>query len=271
MKTTTVAWIGITALAAASTALVCGAGSARTKAASVVAEIRHADYAGDRARLKALGAELEPLAADAKIGARVRYWQGFALWRRAFNGFNDNATPKDITDDLSAAIVDFDAALALDPSMVDAEIGAISCLSNLMYFDRKDPAAAREYLRRGKTRVDAAKKLDPENPRLAWVLGANVWYAPAEHGGGEAPALAIYEKGLAEARRRKASADPLEPSWGEPELLMNLAWANLNRATPDLDAADRYAAAALKIVPYWHYVRDVLSVQIREAKNETAK
>ena len=32
---------------------------------------------------------------------------------------------------------------------------------------------------------------------------------------------------------------------GEPDLLMNLAWSNLHRKKPDLDAADRYAHQAL--------------------------
>jgi len=47
---------------------------------------------------------------------------------------------------------------------------------------------------------------------------------------------------------------------------MNLAWANLNRATPDLDAAEANARAALALVPYWHYVRDMLLPQILEAR-----
>ena len=68
-------------------------------------------------------------------------------------------------------------------------------------------------------------------------------------------------------RKQKPDAgDPLEPSWGEPELLMNLAWSNLNRITPDLPAADNQAQAALQIVPYWHYVRDILLPQIHEAE-----
>ena len=64
----------------------------------------------------------------------------------------------------------------------------------------------------------------------------------------------------------KASEDRLEPSWGEPELLMNLAYSNLNKNTPDVNAAERQARAALEIVPYWHYVRDILLPQILAAK-----
>jgi hypothetical protein len=47
---------------------------------------------------------------------------------------------------------------------------------------------------------------------------------------------------------------------------MSLAWSNLNSATPDLRAAEQNAQSALALVPYWHYVRDILMQQIREAK-----
>jgi hypothetical protein len=47
---------------------------------------------------------------------------------------------------------------------------------------------------------------------------------------------------------------------------MSLAWSNLNRTAPDLDAADKYAHSALALVPYWHYVRDILLPQIQTAK-----
>jgi hypothetical protein len=50
---------------------------------------------------------------------------------------------------------------------------------------------------------------------------------------------------------------------------MSLAWSNLNRTTPDLNAAEQDAQAALKMVPYWHYVRDILMPQIRAAQAKT--
>jgi hypothetical protein len=107
----------------------------------------------------------------------------------------------------------------------------------------------------------------PDNPRLLWVVGPNLWYAPPELGGGQDKAIATYQKGLNAVRQHKESgSDPLEPTWGEPELLMNLAWSKLNRTTPDLNAAGQYAEAALRLVPEWHYVRDVLMTQIRAAQ-----
>ena len=62
------------------------------------------------------------------------------------------------------------------------------------------------------------------------------------------------------------SDDPLEPSWGKPELMMNLAYSFANKRMPDFEAAERNARAALEIVPYWHYVRDTLLPQILDAR-----
>jgi hypothetical protein len=77
----------------------------------------------------------------------------------------------------------------------------------------------------------------------------------------------ILLKGLKAAREREGAVrDPLRPSWGEPELLMNLVWSNLNRSKPNLDAAEQYARSALALVPYWHYVRDILLPQITAAR-----
>ena len=46
----------------------------------------------------------------------------------------------------------------------------------------------------------------------------------------------------------------------EPGLLLS------ERDSRDVNAAERYARTALEIVPYWHYVRDILLPQILAAK-----
>jgi uncharacterized protein len=132
---------------------------------------------------------------------------------------------------------------------------------------RKDPSVVQELLEQSSPLLKEAMATAPDNPRLLWVLGPIRWSSPPERGGGQDKAFEIYNKGLEALRnQRRGVIDPLEPSWGEPELLMNLAWSNLNRTTPDLKAADQYAQAALKLVPYWHYVRDILIPQIQAAE-----
>lgn len=240
----------------------------RQTVTAIVSNIQRADYEGDRAALKRLRAELTPFVVHRERASRVLYWRGFALWRRALNGFNDGTDSKELEDDLTQCVMDFRDALARDPAFVDAKVGAASCLVNNSFLNLKtNRTRAGELFSESMTILKEALAAAPNNPRLLWVHGANQWYAPPERGGGQDVALATYERGLELARRHtRRGGDPLEPTWGEAELLMNLAFANLNRATPDLAAAERYAQSALTLVPYWHYVRDILLPQIRKAQ-----
>lgn len=233
----------------------------------LVAQIQKADYEGDRAALQHLCASLEPFTTDEKLASRVRYWRGFALWRRAINGFNDSADPKDLEHDAIQAIAEFKESAAKDPAFVDAKVGTISCFSILIGLAQGDAAHVQELIAQSSPFVKEAKAADPENPRLHWVLGPFLWYTPAERGGGEDKAIESYQKGLEAARKRKGTpSDPLDPSWGEPELLMSLAWSNLHRTTKDVNAAEQNARSALALVPNWHYVKDILLPQIAVAK-----
>ena len=233
----------------------------------IVTQIQRADYEGDRPSLKRLHDELTPIPEDNRLASRVLYWRGFALWRRAINGFNESPTPNDLEEDLAQSVTDFKDAIARDPAFVEPKIGAGSSLGYLMFLHRKDPTLMQELLRQSSPLLKEAMATAPDNPRLLWVLGPIRWSSRPERGGGQDKAFEIYNKALEAIRNQKRDVvEPLEPSWGEPELLMSLAWSNLNRTAPDLNAAERYAEAALKLVPDWHYVRDILMPQIRAAQ-----
>jgi tetratricopeptide (TPR) repeat protein len=233
---------------------------------SLVTAIQRADYEGDREALRQLHARMQT-SARGSLGARVAYWRGFALWRRAFNGFNDKVDRAELELDLRGAIAEFDRALSEDPALVDATIGSISCLQSLAFIHQQDGTAG-EFVSRFVALISQVKAAAPDNPRFLWVYGPSQWYAPPETPATEIArrqqaAIATYERGLELARAQKRSADALDPSWGEPELLMSLAWSQLNRASPDRRAAEEYAKQALALVPHWHYVRDILLPQIR--------
>jgi hypothetical protein len=198
----------------------------------------------------------------------VFYWRGFALWRKVINGFNENVDKADLEHDLHQAAEEFDNSASADPAFVDSKIALGSCFGLLAYAVGKIDAAEQQALMaKSRQAVTEARTAAPDNPRLLWVLGPVYWNIPPDRGGGQARAMEAYEKGLETIRSHKnATTDPLDPSWGEPELLMSLAWCNLNRATPDLDAAEQNARSALALVPYWHYVRDILVPQIQAAK-----
>jgi hypothetical protein len=253
----------------------------------IVTQIQRADYEGDRPALARLYADLAPFidenstnksdAASATSGAdnhrisRIRYWRGFALWRRAINGFNETVEAKIQQQDFHQAIDEFTASASKDPAFVDAKIAAGSCLTFLAYgLGEKDPARIKDLSSQASTLLKEAQATAPDNPRLLWVVGAIKWYAPPERGGGQEVAMKMYDQGLAWIRAHKSDpTDPLDPTWGEPELLMNLAWSEQNRTTPDLSAAERDARSAIALVPYWHYVRDILLPQILAAKSKS--
>ena len=244
----------------------------REQVIKVIAQIQRADYEGDRTALKRLHEDLAPFVEDKELASRVRYWRGFALWRRAINGFNDHVDPAELQEGLRRALDEFDEAARKDPGFIDAKIGALSCVGFLAYAVSQQDVGSpqiQELVTQARQRRKEAEGSAPDNPRLLWVVGPMVWNIPSERGGGQTRAIEGYEKGLETIRSRKtAASDPLEPSWGEPELLMSLAWSKLNLTTPDPNAAERDAHAALDLVPYWHYVRDILVPQIREAKRK---
>jgi hypothetical protein len=248
------------------TAPIAAQGKPDVEPGTLMRQILRADYEGDRPALTRLHASLGEFTAQASIRSRVHYWRGYAMWRRALNGFNERAPAAELERDLQQAIADFRAAHAADPLFADAFVGEASCLVNLSFLKMSDTNRAREWFVQSEAALANARRLDPDNPRLLWVTGANQWYASAERGGGPSVAIETYERGLRIARqRRDRKGNVLDPEWGEPELLMNLAFAHLNSSPSAPARADAYAREALLLVPYWHYLRDILLPQITKA------
>ncbi|HKF94300.1 MAG TPA: hypothetical protein VKB96_06800, partial [Gammaproteobacteria bacterium] len=225
------------------------ANDARQQVAPIVAQIQRADYEGDRAAMQRGYDDLKPLMEDQKLASRIRYWRGFAQWRRAINGFNDSIPPNELEKDLKTALDEFKVAIEKDPTFVDAKVGTISCLGFLAFMNRKDQVRAKELIGQILPLVKEADEMAPDNPRLIWVHGPILWNSPPERGGGQQKAIENYQRGLDVCSKIKPSDDPLEPSWGKPELLMSLAYCYLNANKPDVNAAERNARAALEIVP----------------------
>ena len=232
----------------------------------IVAQIQHADYAGDRAAMQKGYDDLKPFLEDKELASRIRYWRGFAQWRRAINGFNDSVDPKELEQNLNTAIEEFKITMEKDPTFVDAKVGIISCLGFLAFMNRKDQVRAKALVGQILPLVKEADEMAPDNPRLISVRGPIFWNTPPDRGGGQDKAIENYQRGLEVCSKIKASDDSLEPSWGKPELMMSLAYSFANKSPPDLEAAERNARSALEIVPYWHYMRDILLPQILATK-----
>jgi len=246
--------------------------SAAQQRIALVQAIQRADYQGDRAALQRLHQELSALTEDPATAARQRYWEGFALWRRAINGNNQKPPPEDLRADLTQAIADFERSVEADPTFDDSNVGRISCMQFLAFLDRGMPEKSKPLVDRF---VALYKEIAPranDNPRFLWIRGLGEWWTPP----GSTPevieqrhekSMATYAQGAELARQQKGRVtDPLIPSWGEPENLMSLAWCSLNKKSPDPQQAEAYAKQALALVPDWHYVRDILLPQIQTAQ-----
>ena len=241
----------------------------RDRVTEIVLAIQRSDYEGNRAALKQQYDQLTPFLDNKELASRVRYWRGFARWRDGINAGNESIAPEEMEKLFLAGEDEFKAALALDPAFVDAKVGLISCLGHCVYFHRAEKERAQEMVKPIFALVSEAKAAAPDNPRLIWIMGPILFYTPPEKGGGMDKVIENNERGVAIASQLKPPADKLEPSWGKPELLMSLAYEYMTKNPPDLDKAEKNAQAALEIVPYWHYVRDILMAQIVAAKNKT--
>ncbi len=231
-----------------------------------IASIRRADYRGDRDALVRLSRALAVPAADPWTASRVAYWRGFAHWRRAINGFNESPLPIDLSTDIEAAVAAFEDALSHEPAFLDARIGLVGSMGLQVFLHRDRLARVMDIAARGTRLLRGLLALHPDHPRLLWVAGPSWWGRPVSEGGGPLPAIAEYERGLAIIRGLPPASHPLDPNWGEPELLMSLAWSYLNLPTPAPAVAQRHAEAALALVPDWHYVRDLLLPQLRASR-----
>jgi hypothetical protein len=237
---------------------------------AAISQIVRADYESDLRRLGELYDSI-PVAADTpQMEARLRYWKGFAAWRRAINGFNESVALSELAADTRRAIGEFERAVQLDPQYVETKIALISCYQLLTFFG-SDAGQVKELVGKFVPLLKEAAAIAPDNPRLLWVRGQGEWYTPPGAPAGEvarrqSAAMSTYRRGLDLARRPADRRDDLEPSWAEAELLMNLAWSSLNGVNRDLAAAESYARGALRLVPHWRYVRDFLLPQILAAK-----
>lgn len=224
-----------------------------------------ADYEGDRAQLDRLYVESDRYLGAPSVQARVHYWRGFAKWRRAINGANETPVPTDLVDDVDLCIAELRRSGELDPSFVDARIGEIACMGLALFFDAAR-AGAPEFLDRYRMLLADLKVTGVGNPRYVWVWGMAYFNQPAERGGGADNVIAAYHDALRDVRAGTGVAiSPLDPSWGEAELNVNLAYSYLNKPAPQLDLAQLHVDAAIRLVPTWHYARDILRPQIVEA------
>jgi catechol 2,3-dioxygenase-like lactoylglutathione lyase family enzyme len=228
-----------------------------------VTSVQDADYRGDLVRLRALADSMQSFTLSRDLSGRARYWRGFAYWRHALNSLNDGADEESVDRDFAAAIAEFRQALARDSADLESRIGLAAGLGNRAYFNRRVPERRSGFLAELRPLLVQIRSEGPDNPRMMFVVSANLFWAPQDRGGDRQAALEMLQRGIRLSSSRPAGPDPLAPSWGEAELHMLLGWFSLNLDPPDLASAVGHAEAALLLRPQWRYVRDRLLPQVR--------
>lgn len=224
------------------------------------AHLMSADYRADLIELARVRDEIAPLRNDPDLGYLASYWTGYASWRWAINGVSKGMPPDELRAHVANAVADFEASLTLREDFADGIAAAASTHSWLGTLLSDRDAATAHFARANKL-MARALALAPDNPRVQWVQGGFYLFTPKTFGGDPARAEEIYA-------RQVQISPPLDggspfPDWGKAEGWMSLAYAHLNRAEPDLAAAQKEAHRALELQPDWAYVKDVLLPQIQ--------
>ncbi len=227
----------------------------------LAAEITDADYRGRSDYLRFLAGELLVHTLDADRVHDALYWRAFAFWREVLNRLGDGATAAEVDAALSAAAAEFDRLLALDPGNVEARVGLLGCHHVRVFMAANDAAVRRDAYLRALALATELRRDAPRNPRVAWVVAAALFGAPARLGGGQTAAIDYALEVLA-APEEPVRRDALQPRWGRPELLATLGWMLSVRDGPGT-RSEAALREALAIRPDWRYARDSLLPQVR--------
>ena len=232
-------------------------------------KVMSADYRGDLAELGKLRDEAQKYKTDAEVGYLACYWSGFANWRLAMNGLNQNMKEDELKQHLLHAAADMYTSIKLRDDFADAYAAAAGINgwitgSMLRTKDDQDPIV--EHATLAMALLGRAKALAPDNPRVLWIQGGFQLILGPERGGGPQVALATLTKMVAITERAPVDPKSPLPDWGRPEALMMVANAHLAGKPPDVAAARQAAQAALALEPDWSYVRDKLIPKIDATK-----
>lgn len=118
----------------------------------------------------------------------------------------------DIDDQLDKAQVYLDKCLEIDKSIADVHV--LQAWLHSARISVSPMMRGMRYSSKSNNSLEVAEKLEPNNPRIYYMKGQNLYYRPAMFGGGAEAAMPAYEK-AAKLFASYKKPSPLWPSWGE--------------------------------------------------------
>ena len=250
--------IGVAVFTCVASAAAARQSRVERKLVAIKAEAMSADYRADLPKLEVLRSRAAELSSDPKLGYLANYWSGFASWRIVLNG--PTLAPAEMKSHIDDAVADFESSIHKKADFADGYVAAAATHGWLAALNRDNQTVMNQEIENFKRLLTRALELDPSNPRAMWIQAIPFAVLPPERGGNIDRAIELYRKIIERAAPLKPES-PL-PDWGKVEGLMSLAYAELHKPSPDVDAAASNARAALRLQPDWHYVKDVLMPQI---------
>lgn len=218
---------------------------------TVTRSIEQATLTEDVSQMKNLRAQILQLQVAAPAGNRkslMQYAVAYVDWRMAFNPAIAEREQTDFLDEAEAQL-----NLALKTSANLAEARALLCA---VYGGKiaHDPMSGMILGPRAENAIEAALRLEPDNPRILLTKAVGKFNTPAEFGGDVKEAEALLRQSL--ERFEKEPVDKPWPNWGRFDAHAWLGQALAKRG--DKIGARAEYQKALTIAPKSGWVRFVL-------------
>ena len=251
-------WLWVAVFSCVASAATARQSRVERKLVAIKAEAMSADYRADLPKLAVLRSRAAQLSSDPKLGYLADYWSGYASWRIVING--GKMAPAETKSHIDDAVADFESSIHKNADFADGYVGAAAAHGWLAALNRDNQTVMNQEVENFKRLLNRGLELDPSNPRAMWIQAIPFAILPPERGGNIDRAIELYHK-MVESAAPLQPQSPL-PDWGKVEGLMSLAYAELKKPSPDVDAAESNARAALRLQPDWHYLKDILLPQI---------
>ncbi len=237
-------------------AVAAGARGDPARLQEAILEFEAGSSAWNVARLTQAAALFERVAASDAQAASARYWRGAALFHVALCrlGETSEGATAAASQALDAAAESLEAALALNER--DAESHALlSTIQGLRIASQpstvlwRGPASLRHRKR--------ALRLDPDNPRMRYLLGMSALRAPSFFGGKKEGLQSLLEAERLFAAEAAKAKPPEAPRWGLDHCLAFIGQAYAELGEPA--KAEAYYGKALAVNPIHALAREGLA------------
>ncbi len=142
----------------------------------------------------------------------------YAALANVWKGFRDPKGDKDAIADRADALIA--KAEAIEPK--NAEIILEKSMAATLHMVVDPMTRWQQYGTAVRENMETAKQLDPNNPRVYYWEGQNLFGTPEQFGGGKEKARPLFEKSVELYKTYKPASD-IAPKWGEKNAEMMLA------------------------------------------------